>query len=170
VDVTGRRLGAVGLLALVTVLQVTLAPRAAVLGIKPDLLLLTVVGCALTRGSVAGCLVGAAAGTVEDVMVGQYLGVRALALALVGLLTARAATRFFGDQPLVPVVAALGGTALAELTTWVLWRVVGLPLPLGTGLARVVLPSCLYNGLVAVLFPGWWVRRARGGSGVGVGA
>lgn len=167
---TGRLLGALGLLVLVTVLQVAVAPRAAVLGIKPDLLLLTVVGCALTRGTLAGCLVGAAAGAVEDVMVGQYLGVRALAFALVGLVTARAATRFFGDQPLVPVVAALGGTALAELTAWGLWRVVGFPLPLGTGLVRVILPSCLYNALVAVLFPGWWVRRAKGGLGVGTGA
>jgi len=168
--VTGRLLGAVGLLGVMTVLQVAVAPRAAVGGIKPDLLLLTVVGYALTRGSLAGCLVGAAAGAVEDFVLGQYLGVRALAFALVGLLTARAATRFFGDQPLVPVVAALGGTALAELTAWALWRVAGLPLPLGTGVARVILPSCLYNALVAVLFPGWWVRRAKGGLGVGTGA
>lgn len=167
---TGRLLGAVALLFLVAVLQVAVAPRAAVLGIKPDLLLLTVVGYALTRGSLAGCLVGAAAGALEDVMVGQFVGVRALAFALAGLLTARAATRFFGDQPLVPVVGALGGTVLAEMTAWGLWRVLGLPLPLGAGLLRVVLPSCLYNALVAAVFPGWWVRRARGGLGVPAGA
>lgn len=166
----GRLLGAAGLLALATVIQAGMAPRLAVLGVKPDLLLLAVVGYALTRGTLAGCLLGAAAGMVEDAMVGQYLGVRALALTLVGLVSARAATRFFGDQPLVPVVAAVGGTVLAELTSWAVWRALGVPLPLGVGLARVILPSSLYNGLVAVFFPGWWVRRAQRAHGVRAGA
>ncbi|MBC7340279.1 MAG: rod shape-determining protein MreD [Firmicutes bacterium] len=163
-------LGAVALVAAAGVLQLGVAPRMAVLGVKPDFLLLTVIGLALCRGTVAGGLAGAGAGLLEDIVVGQFLGVRAAAFALVGLGVARARTRLFGDQPLVPVAAALGGAALAEMASWALWRAAGLPLPLGQGLIRVVLPACLYNGLLAPLFPGWWVRRVQARAGVNSGA
>ncbi|MEW6545298.1 MAG: rod shape-determining protein MreD [Bacillota bacterium] len=165
-----RVLAAVGMVALVAVFQLGAAPRLAVLGVKPDFLLLAVIGFALCRGTVAGCLLGAGAGLVEDIVAGQYLGVRALSFALVGLGTARARARIFGDQPLVPVVAAVGGTVLAELASWAMWRILGLPLPLGTGLVRVVLPASLYNGLIAPLIPGWWVRREQRGHEVRAGA
>lgn len=165
-----RVLGNLLAVALTAVAQLVVAPRLAVLGVKPDFLLLGVVGAALCRGAVTGCLLGLGAGLAEDIVVGQYLGVRAVSFALVGLAVAGARTRMFGDQPVVPVVAALGGTALAELTSWAIWRVLGVPLPLGAGLVQVVLPACLYNGLIAPLYPGWWVRRAQAGHEVRSGA
>lgn len=152
-----RVLEAAGVVILATIVQLGVAPWLAVLGVKPDFLLLGVIGFALNRGTLGGSLLGAAAGLVEDIVVAQYLGVRALAFALAGLVTAQVRARMFGDQPLVPVVAALGGTVLVELVSWAVWSMLGLPLPLGTSLVRVIIPAGLYNALLAPVLLGRWV-------------
>lgn len=156
-----------GLVALLVggVCQFGVAPYLAVLGNKPDFLLLMVVGAALRRGMLAGGWLGGAAGLWEDFFAGQCLGARALGMALAGMATGYARDKVFRDQPLVPVGAALGATALCELTSWAVWRAAGFPLPLGAGLARVTLPVCLYNALLAPFLLGWVWRREEVSAG-----
>lgn len=137
------------MLMLVGLAQFGLAPRLAVLGIKPDFLLLAVVAGALRQGAGAGAWQGAWAGFLEDVFVGQYLGTRAFAMAAAGLLTGYARTRVFGDQPLVPVTAALCASGVCEMFTWSCWRAVGLALPFWAGLVQVIVPVSIYNALLA---------------------
>ncbi|HHY93971.1 MAG TPA: rod shape-determining protein MreD [Firmicutes bacterium] len=165
-----RQLGK-GLLAILAgaVLQFGLAPRVGISGARPDFLLLLVVAWALRRGMVSGLLMGAGAGFLEDAVLGQYLGVRTLAMAVAGVATGYAQRKVFGDQPLVPVTATLGASLLCETLSWLWWRAAGVPLPFWRGLVQVVIPVSLYNGLLTPLLLGWWWRfRANRGVTPGV--
>ena len=141
--------GVLLMLMVVGLAQFGLAPRLAVLGVKPDFLLLFVVARALRQGAVAGAWQGACAGFLEDVFLGQYLGARAFAMAAAGLITGYVRTRVFGDQPLVPVTAALVASGICEMVTWSCWRAVGLALPFWAGFWQVMVPVSIYNALLA---------------------
>ncbi len=143
------------------VVQFGFSSRLAVLGIKPDFLLITVVAGALRQGMGAGAWQGAIAGFLEDVFVGQYLGTRAFAMAVAGMLVGYARTRVFGNQPLVPVTAALGASGVCELITWACWRMAGVGLPFWNGILLVMVPVSIYNALLAgLILGGVWSRSS----------
>lgn len=67
-------------------LQITVFSRLKILGIKPDLILIIVLGIAFFQGSYRGMAVGFLGGLLEDVFSGANLGTNALSKVLCGFL------------------------------------------------------------------------------------
>lgn len=89
-----RAAGLAVLLAATLLLQVTVLPYATVAGVAPNLILVVVVACALSRGAEFGATVGFFAGLLMDLAppADHVAGRWALALVVVGFLAGRVRT------------------------------------------------------------------------------
>jgi len=82
------RIGTYAALAfLAVVLDATVAPQMEILGARPDLLVLVVVYGSLVLGPRPATIAGFVMGLVADSEMSEYLGLHALALAVVGYLS-----------------------------------------------------------------------------------
>src|SRR5207245_1628886 len=95
------------------VLQSTLLDRVAVLGVKPDLVLLLTVHAALSRGPIAAMLIGYGAGMLQDALGGGVLGSGAWSDALCGAVVGSFRGTMFRDHLTTHVAVALFATWVA---------------------------------------------------------
>jgi rod shape-determining protein MreD len=140
------------LVAIAMVAQVSVLARLHLPGAVPDLLLLTVLGLALTYGHVGGCLVGFAAGLLADLAppadhaVGRY----ALVLCVIGYAAGLAKPgigqlRTAAGPMLVVIGAAIGTTLLYAGVG----GLVGDSAGAHVGLAKLVFTATVYDLLLA---------------------
>lgn len=149
------------LLALTTVLaaalQSTVAPRLAVFGARPDLLLVLTVATALVAGPITGMGVGFAAGLLQGGLDGGAVGGSAAVLTVVGYAAGALQARLFLEHWAVPVAAVGLLTLAAEGVRGVLWRPEGWTWPAA---ALALVGSVLFNAALA--YPAFALaRRAR---------
>ena len=83
--------------------QSSVVPSWSVGGVTPDLPLILTALIALRRGPEAGCLVGFAAGLLQDATGGGLLGVQALSRALAGFAMGLLPGRIWVGHPLVQI-------------------------------------------------------------------
>lgn len=140
------------------VLQVSIAPHLAVLGVAPNFILLVVVTLALVEGPVAGCAAGFAGGLVFDLLGAGPLGPAALVLCVVGYLAGTLHAAMFAEGWLLPVTVVLVASLVAELGYGVLLAVLGQASGFGVAFVHVMAPSAVYNTALAFLFYPWLAR------------
>lgn len=140
------------LVVLAMVAQVSVLARLHLPGAVPDLLLLTVLGLAISYGHVAGCVVGFFAGLLADLAppadhaVGRY----ALVLCVIGYLAGlskpeNGRLRTAAGPMLVVIGAAIGTTLLYAAVG----SVVGDTAGAHVGLAKLVFTATVYDLLLA---------------------
>lgn len=141
------RLGVV--LVAAVLLQTAVAPHLRLLGANPDFALIVVVCVALVKGPETGAVFGFLTGMLTAVALMEPFGLSAFVFVLVGYLAGRYAETAelpAGFAPLVTVfVATLVANALFATAQFLLAREV----PLGFFLGRVLLPSLVFNTLLA---------------------
>lgn len=149
---TGAILGIVALFVTAAVLQVSVLTKIPLPGATPDLLLLSLIGVALARGSLAGTIAGFGAGMLLDLIppadhaVGRYALVLCLAGYLVGSLGWRLVDNLFGLMALTAVVAALTFLGYAGLGV-----LIGDPRSTSSTVADLLPSVVLYNAALAPL-------------------
>jgi rod shape-determining protein MreD len=122
-----------------------------VVGVTPDLPLIMTVLIAFARGPEAGCVVGFAAGLLQDVAGGGLVGIQALTKALTGFGVGLASGRLAAANPLVQVLALVVVTMAEGLARFGLLKFFHYPPVLPGLLIHVILPQALYNGAVGAL-------------------
>ncbi len=145
----------VPLLGVLAILQSTLAPRLAILGIKPDLMLIAVVVVTLVQGSHVGLIWAFTGGIWLDLMGGGPLGGSSLALMAAVLVAGIGHHRFFFQNPLVPFMAGLlAGVTYGASLLALLWLFQELG-PVDVLLERLVLPAAVYDAALMLLATPW---------------
>jgi len=147
-------------------LQTALAPHLRLLGANPDFGLIAVVCVALVGGAEAGAVFGFLVGIVSDiVLMTPFLGLSAFVLALVGYFAGRYAETADVPAglaaPLTVFVATLVANVLSALAQFLLGRQV----PLGFFVGHVLIPSLVFNTLLAApvyLLVRVWLRGKAG--------
>jgi rod shape-determining protein MreD len=130
--------------------QTAVFPHLAVFGLKPDVLMVVVVCWALLYGPAEGFVAGLAAGLVQDLTFGQYIGLFALAKTLVGFGVGVVAGKIFRETIWVPT-AAVGVAVFAhEFVVWVCLVALHVPAP-AVNIITVGLPVAVYSTLLAPL-------------------
>jgi len=122
---------------------ITIGPAA------PDLPLIVTALLALRRGPEAACVVGFAAGLVQDLAGGGLVGVQALTKALAGFVLGLAVGRLWVASAFVQVSGLFVLTVAEGLLRYALLRVFHYPAALPDVLMGVILPQACYNGAVA---------------------
>ncbi|MFJ4845180.1 MULTISPECIES: rod shape-determining protein MreD [unclassified Streptomyces] len=159
-----RVLLSTGLVVAAMVIQVCVLARLHLPGAVPDLLLLVVLGLALTYGHVAGALIGFGAGLLADLAppADHAAGRYALVLCVIGYAAGlakpdsgqlRSATR----PMLVVVAAAIGSTVLYALVG----ALVGDTAAQHVGLGKLLFTAALYDLLLAPFTVPWIMGLAR---------
>lgn len=152
-----------GLVVFAMVVQVSVLARLRLPGAVPDLLLLTVLGLAMTYGHIGGALVGFGAGLLADLAppADHAAGRYALVLCVIGYLAGLARPEGHprsATGPMVVVVAAAIGSTLLYAGVGAL---VGDTAAQHVGLGQLLFTSALYDLLLAPFTVPWIMWLAR---------
>ncbi len=128
--------------------QSNVVPAFSIGGVTPDVPLILTVFVALRRGPETGCLVGFAAGFLQDVAGGGLLGVQAFTKALAGFAMGLLVGRFWVSKPMVQVPGLVLLTLGEGLVRFLILQLFHFPASLGDVFIHVILPQALYNGFV----------------------
>lgn len=150
----GRLLSTSAALFVALLLQAGLAPHVSIGGAVPNFLLLVVVTIALVSGPNSGASAGFAAGLFFDLLAAGPLGPMALVLSVVGYLTGALQANLFAEGWLLPLTVFGVSALFTEFSYWVVLRLVGEGGALGPAFVSAMLPSAVYNTVLALLvFP-----------------
>ena len=158
------------LLTALSILQTTVLPRLITSDLRPDVMLLVVVGWALLRGPREGALWGFVGGIGLDVLSAAPFGLNTLLLTLIGFASGLGETRIFRTNFILPPLVAAGATLVLYLTSAAWLQLAGWPVDWIALLARLVLPSVGVNALIMpfVFLPLRWMSRVTGRAAIGV--
>jgi len=159
----------VPLLLAVALLQATALPALKILGVKPELMLLTVLAWSLLRGVEEGLVWAFLGGLMLDIFSGGPLGASALALLVVSFLSGLAEASVTRTSFLLPIGAALAGTLLYQVLFLLIVHVTRGGVPWADSLFQVTLPSLAVNTLLMPLMF-WalaWLDRKTGREEIG---
>lgn len=152
------------LLLIVALLQTTVLPELTVLGVKPELMLLSVLAWSLLRGPGEGLVWAFLGGLMLDLFSGGPLGASTLALLAVSFGAGFVEPSVVRTSFVLPVGAALGGTLLYQGLFLLVVQLVRGSVPWADSLLLVTLPSLAVNTLLMpVVFQALaWLDRKTG--------
>ena len=155
------RLGVVLLLAVL--LQTAVAPHLRLLGANPDFALIAVVCVALVRGSETGAVFGFLTGMFTAIALMEPFGLSAFIFVLVGYFAGRYAETADLPAGLAPLLTVFAATLVANVLFAVAQFLLAREVPLGFFFGRVLIPSLVFNTLLAApmyLLVRIWLRGA----------
>lgn len=141
------------------VIQTTVLVYFQVGGVTPSLLLILTYSFGFLFGPGVGVGAGLAAGLLQDLLFGRYVGLHALALGLVGFLSGLAEDRIWKDNPFIPVLGGVAGTFLSESVVMTVLWLMGVRVSALHAIRDTILPVMLYNTLLGTLVYFWLYRR-----------
>ncbi len=151
------RIVAIAILAVL--LQLSFFSRVEVLGVSPDMLPALVVSFGLLGGSLTGAVLGFSVGFLVDCLLIGALGASSLVLLGVGYLAGLFRERFEIRSSLVPPLACMGLTFVAELGFAALYLMLGVDGPVSALVIRDMLLKSVFAFFLAwPLYAG--LRRA----------
>jgi rod shape-determining protein MreD len=157
-------------IAVAVLVQLAWAPRWGLAEGKPDVVTLVAICLAFLGGPQTGAVAGFAGGLALDALGMGPLGVGALARAVAGFLAGLVEQNVFGKSVLMPRVAVAVATFAAQMVELLLLLLLGRDLPFFLSLGRIVLPTAVYNGVLAgAIYPflAWAGQRERGRPPIG---
>ena len=140
----GDGVKAAALLFVAAVAQVSVFSQVHVFGAVPDVLLVSLVGVALLRGSVAGAVGGFCAGLVVDTATLGTLGLTSLVLTLAGYWIGRYGETTGRDRAHAPFLSVAVVTVLYQFGLLVVHFVLGESAPAGA-VVRSLVPAIVLN-------------------------
>jgi rod shape-determining protein MreD len=152
------------LLSFLALLQSTLLPQVRVLGVQPDLVLLTVVAWSLLRGSQEGMLWALIGGLALDTLSSARLGINTLPLLLISFLAGLWQRGLVRLDVLVPFMAIPVATLVYQGLMVALLKLLGWPATWQAAWNYSILPAMLINTLlmpVIYVLMRWMHRRTR---------
>jgi len=159
------------------VVQQTLMLDVGIGGVHPDIMVLLPIVAGIIGGPSRGATIGFGTGLVSDLFLPTPFGLSALVGCLVGFAVGMAVVALDRSAWWLAPVAALGGSALYEVTYGALGSVLGQPQMLHVALARIVIVVSVTNAVLALpamRLMSWGMARASTEgmptSDVGVGA
>ena len=152
------------LLGALALVQSTLLPLIAILGVQPDLVLLAVMSWTLLRGLVEGLVWAFVGGLWLDLLSGGPFGLSSLVLVLVVFLLSLLEASLFREHIVLVMMIAIGIGLSHGVLYLLLLRLGGYSVATLTALWRIVLPASLYTSLLTpVVFPPLrWLHRVTG--------
>lgn len=125
--------------------------------VRPDIILLVVLGIAQQKKPAAGAASGFIGGILQDNLSGALPGTGALAKTLTGFLASKSIRRFSNERILFQLAFAFIFTVLCELIFLSLKQLSEPSISLARSIQTIILPAALCNALLAP--PVFWLVR-----------
>jgi rod shape-determining protein MreD len=148
----------VPLLALVAIIQTTLLPIFLPGPVRPDLMLMLVVGWGVIHGEGQATLWGFGGGILLDLSSGTPFGLQALTLGAIGFFADTLQTNFFRSNILIPLATIFIATLIYHIAQAAAMQTMGYPVNWGVYIFNVVLPTAILNTAL-MPFVYWILRR-----------
>ena len=132
------------------VLQSTLWPELAIMGITPDTALVLIVCYAILRGDIEGALFGFFTGLVQDISGGFVIGVFALLGFVIGYICGKPFKNFFKDNYFLPFVIVVIASLVHQFGVYVLTIMFTGQLEFFHYLRTIILPSTIYTASLSI--------------------
>ena len=141
-------------------IQSTLLTEYRPLGVIPDLLLVVVISSALLNGSKFGLQLGATAGILQDLLIGNF-GIHLILKIIVGYLIGNIEGSIFKRRVLVPVIIVFFTTILHEYLFLLLSEQLIFSISFFGALKTTIFPLALINALFTLfIYPSlYWVEK-----------
>lgn len=146
------RLRVYSILALALILDLTLLDHIKIFGVKPDLVLISVVFFGLFLGRRMGIETGFVAGFLKDIFALDYFGINAFVIALTGLIAGILGAKFSRESRRTQVLLVIFLTAFSMTIHFILASIFSKGLNFGFGgyLIGSIIPSSLYNAILSI--------------------
>ncbi len=138
------------LLGLLVALQSSLIGHLELLDGRPDLVLLAVVGWALTGRGREAMVLGFFGGMLLDSFSAVPLGWTAGVMVLIAAMISYSEGQFWGANPLMQLAAVLAASVMFHLAGMLVVLLMGRQLDFTLAISRVLLPSAFLNLLLAL--------------------
>lgn len=138
------------LLALLAIFQTTLVPVLLPGRVRPDLMLMVVVGWGVVHGNGQAVLWGLGGGMLLDLFAGTPFGLHALTLGAIGLLADTLQTNFFRSNLFIPFATIFVATLIYHIGQAAALQTLGHPIHWSDYIQNVVLLTAVLN---TVLMP-----------------
>ena len=140
--------GAIIVVALL--IQLTLINSIAILGLKPDLIMIVVVVFSLLKGGKEGTISGFASGLLQDIFSTGLLGINALAKTVIGFTCGIFKEKIFYEHILflIPVITFVA-SFMQSILMFLLLRSFGIEYGLAWSIKQIALPEALYSSLLS---------------------
>ena len=152
-------------LLVAVLLQTAVAPNLRLLGANPDFALIAVACVALIKGSEVGAVFGFLTGMITAIALMEPFGLAAFVFVLIGFFAGRYAETADLPAGLAPLLTAFVATLAANLMFALAQFLLGRQVPLGFFLGRVLVPSLVFNTLLAApvyLLVRLWLKGKAG--------
>ena len=140
------------------VLQSTVFNLISIAGVKPDLILILVIFYSILEGGPKGAAVGFLLGLMEDVYLGRFIGMNALAKSLTAFAAGWLTKGAFSENLFVPIITTFLGTLLNGFLFVVLGKTAGLQWSLTLWVWKAV-PMAIYNTCLVPFIYSWFYYR-----------
>ena len=152
------------LLIAIVIMQATAMPHLTIMDVKPDLMLLMVISWSLLRGAQEGVIWALVGGMGLDLLSGAPFGTSTVPLVIISLLAGVGELSVFRTHITLPLIATLIATLAYDLFFLLLLHMQGRSIAWADSLTKVVLPSTLFNVLLApfVYKALYWLHRKTG--------
>ena len=139
-------------------------PYLAIMGVKPDLMLLMVISWSLLRGAGEGMIWALVGGIGLDLVSGAPFGTSTVALVVLSLVAGLGELSVFRTHIALPLIAILIASLAYNLFFLLLLYARGCSIAWPDSLIKVVLPSTLFNVLLSpfVYKALYWLHRRTG--------
>ncbi|RJQ30545.1 MAG: rod shape-determining protein MreD [Peptococcaceae bacterium] len=145
------------------ILQATMVNFIAINGVKPDLVMLFIIIFGFLRNAREGAFWGFCAGLLEDLFVGNCIGLNAISKLTAGYLAGLAGSKFYRENQLIAAVVTLLASIAGLIVYYLLLLYLNIFIPLFHAVLWVILPVSVYTACLAPLlykrFAGFETRR-----------
>ena len=132
------------------VLQTTLFPEFALLGVTPDTALVFIVSYAILRGDIEGAIFGFFSGLVFDMLAGLFVGVFALLGFLTGYVCGKPFKDFFKDNYFLPFIVVVVVSIVYQFAVFVATQFFMGNLDLFHYASTIILPQTVYTASLSI--------------------
>ncbi len=136
-------------LLVAVLIQTAVAPHLRLLGANPDFALIAVVCVALVKGSETGAVFGFLTGMLTAIALMEPFGLSAFVFVLIGYFAGRYAETADLPAGLAPLLTVFIATLLANVLFAMAQFLLAREVPVGFFLGRVLVPSLVFNTLLA---------------------
>jgi rod shape-determining protein MreD len=148
----------VPLLIVIALAQTTLVPLLLPGSVRPDLMLMLVVGWGVVHGNGQAALWGLGGGIFLDLLSGTPFGLHSITLGVIGFLADALQTNFFRSNILIPMATIFVASLLYHIGQAAAMQTFGYPISWLYLLLNVVVPTTILN-TVLMPFVYWILRR-----------
>ena len=132
------------------VIQATLFPHIAVLGVQPNTALILVISCCILRSDLESAAVGFFTGLLQDLFFSRALGLFALIGLLIGYLFGKPFRNFYRENYWLPLLLTLLAAASSDFAVYVFYFLFRGKTDLWYYGTRVILPGTLYTAVLSI--------------------